>query len=156
MKRPRSSVTTILMKLVGRSLVSAITHTPASGPFSPCTVPVIYPEGAPACWARVGRTANVPIKPSTPAPTTAIRAVLLEIFMELLLINRCSSLPYQYHGMLQYKKAPRATQQVDARPPYGNPRSLHSVNSKIILFPAFTRFRATGRGKVPLRIGFRN
>jgi hypothetical protein len=41
MKRPRSSVTTILMKGVGRSLVSAITHTPASTPLSLCTTPVM-------------------------------------------------------------------------------------------------------------------
>src|SRR5207247_6791822 len=31
--------TTILTNLVGRSLVSAITHTPASGPFGPVTTP---------------------------------------------------------------------------------------------------------------------
>ena len=41
MKRPRSSVTTILMKGVGRSLVSAITQTPASAPLSLWTTPVI-------------------------------------------------------------------------------------------------------------------
>src|SRR5689334_17190369 len=40
-KRPWSSVTTILAYLVGRSLVSAITHTPASGPLAPVTVPAM-------------------------------------------------------------------------------------------------------------------
>src|SRR5215471_11477989 len=38
-KRPRSSVTTILTNFVGRSVVSAITHTPASGPFALVTTP---------------------------------------------------------------------------------------------------------------------
>src|SRR5215470_15619704 len=39
--RPRSSVTTILAKRVGRSIVSAMTHTPSSGPFGPETTPPI-------------------------------------------------------------------------------------------------------------------
>jgi hypothetical protein len=34
-KRPCSSVTTILVYFVGSSFVSAITQTPASGPFGP-------------------------------------------------------------------------------------------------------------------------
>src|SRR6267142_329827 len=38
-KRPRSSVTTILANFVGRSVVSAITQTPASGPLAPVTTP---------------------------------------------------------------------------------------------------------------------
>src|SRR5215467_6915137 len=37
--RPRSSVTTTLLNRVGRSEVSAMTHTPASGPFAPETTP---------------------------------------------------------------------------------------------------------------------
>src|SRR6516165_10057227 len=40
-ERPWSSVTTILANLVGRSVVSAITQTPASGPFGPLTTPPI-------------------------------------------------------------------------------------------------------------------
>src|SRR5258706_15869601 len=39
--RPLSSVTTILAYLVGSSVVSAITQTPASGPCAPVTVPPI-------------------------------------------------------------------------------------------------------------------
>src|SRR5207253_9414316 len=39
--RPRSSVTTILVNLVGSSVVSAITQTPASGPLAPVTTPPI-------------------------------------------------------------------------------------------------------------------
>src|SRR5262245_25666355 len=38
-KRPRSSVTTVFAYLVGRSVVSAITQTPASGPPGPVTTP---------------------------------------------------------------------------------------------------------------------
>src|SRR6185503_15008975 len=37
--RPRSSVTTLLISLVGVECVSAITHTPASGPCAPVTTP---------------------------------------------------------------------------------------------------------------------
>src|SRR5436189_4210561 len=40
-KRPRSSVTTSLANFVGRSLVSAMTQTPASGPFAPVTTPAM-------------------------------------------------------------------------------------------------------------------
>src|SRR5262249_49046044 len=52
------------MKLVGRSLVSAITHTPASGPFSLFTVPEMYPSGARRC-------ACSPSPAITPLTTTA-------------------------------------------------------------------------------------
>src|SRR6266581_8478075 len=38
---PRSSVTTTLANFVGRSVVSAMTHTPASGPFELVTTPPI-------------------------------------------------------------------------------------------------------------------
>ena len=37
--RPRSSVTTVRENFVGRPVVSAITQTPASGPFGPVTTP---------------------------------------------------------------------------------------------------------------------
>src|SRR5436190_9942584 len=40
-KRPLSSVTTTFEYLVGRSPVSAITQTPASGPFGPITTPLM-------------------------------------------------------------------------------------------------------------------
>src|SRR5688500_8779687 len=57
--RPWSSVTTILANFVGRSEVSAITHTPASGPLAPVTPPdmssrsivVVPPEARPALQA---------------------------------------------------------------------------------------------------------
>src|SRR5690349_20107551 len=75
------------MKLVGRSLVSAMTHTPASGPFSPCTVPVMYPVGAPDCCARLGWAENVANRHRTPTDSTAILAFDLELVMELLLIK---------------------------------------------------------------------
>src|SRR5215831_17125933 len=61
--RPRSSVTTIFANLVGRSVVSAITQTPASGPFGPLTTPprslspTVTPAGAVCCAAsRAGKT----------------------------------------------------------------------------------------------------
>src|ERR1051325_6800040 len=40
-KRPCSSVTTIFVYFVGSSFVSAITQTPASGPFGPATMPTM-------------------------------------------------------------------------------------------------------------------
>src|SRR5262245_57679443 len=53
-ERPGSSVTTILEYFVGRSVVSAMTHTPASGPLGPVTVPAIsLPPALPSepIWA---------------------------------------------------------------------------------------------------------
>src|SRR6476646_5193091 len=53
--RPWSSVTTILANFVGRSVVSAITHTPASGPLALVTTPprsdepMLTPGGALDC-----------------------------------------------------------------------------------------------------------
>src|SRR5262249_11521318 len=54
---PASSLTTILANLVGKSSVSAITQTPASGPFGPRTTPPMSsPSMAtwslPPCWAK--------------------------------------------------------------------------------------------------------
>src|SRR5882672_3084351 len=50
-KRPRSSVTTSLANFVGRSVVSAITQTPASGPLGPVTTPPMSPAAAlPVPW----------------------------------------------------------------------------------------------------------
>src|SRR5258708_4863079 len=51
--RPRSSVTTILANLVGSSAVSAMTQTPASGPFGPVTTPPR--SAAPIVTAAAGR-----------------------------------------------------------------------------------------------------
>src|SRR6267154_1750538 len=50
-KRPRSSVTTSLANFVGRSVVSAIPQTPASGPLGPVTTPPMSPAAAlPVPW----------------------------------------------------------------------------------------------------------
>jgi hypothetical protein len=72
MKRPPSPVTTILMKFVGRSLVSAMTQTPTSGPDAPCTTPVMYPvagAGPPRCASRTlpGMVASATRSPAMPA-----------------------------------------------------------------------------------------
>src|SRR6267378_7012141 len=63
-KRPRASVTTTLANFVGRSVVSAITQTPASGPLGLLTTPPMSPAAAlPApcvlrhAVRRAGRTA---------------------------------------------------------------------------------------------------
>ena len=59
---PRSSVTTILAILVGRSVVSAITQMPASGPFALVTTPPrsLSPMLTVSCWAPscVGEALN--------------------------------------------------------------------------------------------------
>src|SRR5262249_9297575 len=75
---PASSVTTILANLVGRSVVSAITQTPASGPFGPLTTPPMssasiatWPAAAP-CWAR-----TVVAGPVNHNPTAAIAIALI-------------------------------------------------------------------------------
>jgi hypothetical protein len=50
-------VTTILANLVGRSVVSAITQTPASGPLAPVTTPPISAAlTATVCAMAVGAT----------------------------------------------------------------------------------------------------
>src|SRR5687767_7781429 len=48
--RPRSSVTTIFTNFVGSWEVSAITHTPASGPFALVTTPAISFSAIWTCW----------------------------------------------------------------------------------------------------------
>src|SRR5262249_57819666 len=55
-----SSVTTILAYLVGRSDVSAITQTPASGPLGPATTPPISlaPTVGPCCALAGASAAN--------------------------------------------------------------------------------------------------
>src|SRR6185312_15052050 len=70
-ERPLSSVTTILAYLVGRSPVSAITQTPASGPFDPVTTPPISvaPMLTAGCCARAGSMANA----ATAADSIALR-----------------------------------------------------------------------------------
>src|SRR5690349_13881791 len=80
---------------VPNSLVSAITHTPASGPFSPVTVPVMYPGGltyrdepaclAILCCALVGNTMASATKPTTPAHNDAV--ILRERVMLITLLN---------------------------------------------------------------------
>src|SRR5690349_2526283 len=81
--RPRSSVTTILAKRVGRSVVSAMTHTPASGPFGPETTPRILllsseataTEVAADCPARVTIAASVQSKAAHAGKTNAIAEI---------------------------------------------------------------------------------
>src|SRR4029077_19031649 len=66
--RPWSSVTTERDILVGRSVVSAMTHTPASGPFAPVTTPPISSSSiataavcALSCAGAAARNPNTPI-----------------------------------------------------------------------------------------------
>src|SRR5689334_22698672 len=66
--RPRSSVTTILAYFVGRSCVSAMTQTPASGPFGLATVPSIAPVCAQpgiTAAAITAATFNILMRPSS-------------------------------------------------------------------------------------------
>src|SRR5689334_6617390 len=73
-KRPLSSVTTIFAKPVGSSAVSAITHTPASGPLGPVTVPLIDCAWAPSAMKSV---ANPAIQRDLVAMTSSLRTTIL-------------------------------------------------------------------------------
>src|SRR5207253_1518603 len=73
--RPRSSVTTLLIRRVGVFLVSAITNTPASGPRAPVTTPPMSSlsiAGAPVfgCCPEVTITSD-----ATSAPTPSVMVV---------------------------------------------------------------------------------
>ncbi len=70
--RPRSSVTTILRNLVGSSVVSAITHTPASGPFALVTTPPMS-VGPTETWlaSSCGLTAAWAVRSARPIAITA-------------------------------------------------------------------------------------
>src|SRR5215471_1620221 len=75
--RPRSSVITILAKRVGRSIVSAMTQTPASGPFALETMPPMSSAStataaAEDCPAVVGIEANVQSRTAHAGKTNAI------------------------------------------------------------------------------------
>ena len=77
--RPSSSVTTILANSVGRSLVSAITQTPASGPLAPVTTPPIAlaPTWMAASVAATCADAGRPARSSTSANGIAPRALFI-------------------------------------------------------------------------------
>src|SRR4051812_8821718 len=71
--RPFSSDTTILVNLVGRLLVSAMTQTPASGPRGPLTVPPIS-SGLREMFSsalKAGEPAPVQYAANPSAPTPA-------------------------------------------------------------------------------------
>src|SRR5204863_6953202 len=77
-KRPRSSVTTLLIRRVGVDRVSAITHTPASGPRAPVTTPPMSSAsiaGAPAfgCCPDVTMTNDAIRAPAAPSVMVAHR-----------------------------------------------------------------------------------
>src|SRR5687767_3209662 len=69
--RPWSSVTTILANFVGRSEVSAITHTPASGPLAPVTTPAMS-SGSIAVPPGAGRA--LPTAQSSAEAATVVTA----------------------------------------------------------------------------------
>src|SRR6266705_4204387 len=73
--RPRSSVTTILANFVGRSLVSAITHTPASGPFELVTTPPMSSASI-ATAAPLLCCASTPVKEAARTHITANEPIL--------------------------------------------------------------------------------
>src|SRR6516164_2479248 len=86
--RPRSSVTTILAKRVPRSVVSAITHTPASGPNRLVTTPPMSSlsiAGAATCWAGAccvctctgSDAASTAMPSSGPTPNVALTPMTL-------------------------------------------------------------------------------
>src|SRR6266704_2907558 len=93
--RPRSSVTTILANFVGRSVVSAITHTPASGPLGPLTTPPRSPAptriaGSVVCCAS-SRVRPTTISAATATRVTAATSSTRVVLMCLLLLARYPS-----------------------------------------------------------------
>src|SRR5688500_14573879 len=81
------------MKLVGRSFVSAITHTPASGPDAPWTMPVMYPVAGvgPRCASRTppGSVASATRSPARPAHMVANPSrVRVDLLIRFLLKER--------------------------------------------------------------------
>ncbi|TMQ26806.1 MAG: hypothetical protein E6K82_03295 [Candidatus Rokuibacteriota bacterium] len=62
-------MTTILANLVARSVVSAITHTPASGPFGPVTTP---PMSSLSMGTAPPAACCAPSSSAEPTHTTAI------------------------------------------------------------------------------------
>ena len=71
--RPRSSVTTMRTNFVGSSEVSAMTQTPASGPFALVTVPPISSPSIATRWSCWPDTARVH---ATSTATTIANAYL--------------------------------------------------------------------------------
>src|SRR6516162_9394634 len=81
---PVSFVTTIFAYFVGRSMVSAITQTPASGPFVPVTTPPMSSSStATAVWAlkRAGAAAS---KAARPIAATVKHSLALSLMGALL------------------------------------------------------------------------
>src|SRR5207249_2721968 len=97
-----SSVTTIFANLVGRSFVSAITHTPASGPFALVTIPARSLSPMPAREAP-GGTWHAANRRET--PTTARYENLVVVMFSLL--ERCSKGPkvHNYAAKQEWRRA---------------------------------------------------
>src|SRR5262245_27153989 len=83
--RPWSSVTTDLAYLVGSTVVSAITHTPASGPFALRTTPPMSSLSmatSAACWA--GSRLGAPVSSTAMARAAALKYSGLVVGMVIL------------------------------------------------------------------------
>ena len=72
-KRPESSVTTMRTNFVGRSEVSAMTQTPASGPAGPVTAPPM--SSAPTCTKNCLDGSAAATSATNTAVTVAVRGV---------------------------------------------------------------------------------
>src|SRR3989440_12195750 len=62
---------------VGRSWVSAITHTPASGPFGPVTAPAMSAGAVVTAWAGRGHGGRLAARPTIITWTKQRRIVLI-------------------------------------------------------------------------------
>src|SRR5688500_13515390 len=85
--RPWPSVTTILANFVGRSEVSAITHTPASGPVAPLTTPAM---SSPSIVVPPGARRALQAAQSSAEPATAKSALVVFILAVPLMIFAAS------------------------------------------------------------------
>src|ERR1044071_5375596 len=85
--RPCSSVTTILVYFVGSSVVSAITHTPASGPFRPAAMPTVSSPSV----VGDGRIPELCVW----HPAATAIAAAMEIFLRLMALLFCRRIVLQ-------------------------------------------------------------
>src|SRR5262249_44168968 len=135
--RPRSSVTTILANFVGRSDVSAMTHTPASGPFAPATTPPM--SLAPTCGGSAAGCASSRTCQAVSTPTMAIATASLTCLDSVVvfiaaILRRCRR--HRQGPAVLHSATP---QLIRPRSPEGPPMDPRPA-SRILLFVATLLF----------------
>src|SRR6516165_1239998 len=155
--RPRSSVTTIFAIRVGRSVVSAITQTPASGPLGPRTTPPrsLAPTwiAASCCAAlRVGalaKSAGIETA-ATPKRRLCFIRMLASLAPSRVLHRAERARAYLLSG-IEIRRSPKRIARLKhaglrdrrTRPPAARPRRIMSVlDGTLLILPLRERERA--------------